>query len=99
MESLRKLSPSRSLDWGAAKYLGNGHLASDFVESGGLALLHIPSIASQKPVESWNIPRFSFPVLGYVAYPPENVLAVAEKNEKCVIGIISSFKYLAIDRS
>ena len=99
MESPRELPPNRFLGWGAARYLGNGYLASDSAEESGLAFLYIPPIASQKPVESWTIPPFSFPVLDYAAYPPENLLAVPEINEKCVTGILSSFKCLMIDRS
>ena len=71
---------------GNAAYFGNGHLAIDPVERNGLTFLRIPPPASQKPVEGWNIPPFAYDIVGYAAYPPENVIAVAERGEKCVTG-------------
>ena len=82
VKSAQDLPPSQPPGWGSAKYLGNGHFASDSVQQTGLAFLHIPPVTSRKPVEGWSIPPFSFPAFGCVAYPPENVLAVAEEDEK-----------------
>ena len=81
-KSTQKLLSTRSSGWDHAKYLGNGYLASSSVEPDGLAFLHIPPVASQKPVESWSVPPLSFDIFDYAAYPPENVLAVAERREE-----------------
>lgn len=84
VKSTKKLPPSQPLarSWVNAKYLGNGLLAPGSVGPGGLAFLHVPPIASQKPVEGWTIPPFPFEIFGYAVYLPENVLAVAEQGEK-----------------
>jgi len=78
----RELPPSQSSGWGKVGYFGNGHLAPGsrvgFTEHNSLTLARIPPIASQKPVESWNIPPFLVRACGYAVYPPANVLAVAE---------------------
>jgi len=78
----QELPPSRSAGWSAAKYLGNGHLATNSVERNGLTFLRIPTVASRKPVETWSIPPFAFGIFGYAVYPPENILAVAERGER-----------------
>jgi hypothetical protein len=75
------LPPDQSSAWRDAKYLGNGYLVSPSVERRGLAFLHIPPVASRKPAEGWSIPPLSFEISGYAVYPPENVLAVAEKEQ------------------
>ena len=50
-------------------------------QSKTIDFLHTPSAASRKLTERWSIPQFPFEVLRFVAYPPENVLAVAEKKD------------------
>ena len=82
MNKVQKIPTSRSSGWGVARYLGNGHLAFISVERSGLAFLHVPSPASRKPVEGWDIPTFSFDIFDYATYPPENVLAVAEQGDE-----------------
>jgi len=77
-----KLPPGQFTCWGDARYLGDGHLATDSAHGNGLTFLRIPPVASGKPVEDWSIPPLTFEILGYAAYPPENVLAVAEQGEK-----------------
>lgn len=78
-KNTREIPPSLSLGWSNANHLGNGYLVSDSEGRRGLAFLHIPPIASQESVEGWNIPPFSFDILGYAVYPPANVLAVTER--------------------
>ena len=77
-----KLPPGQSAPWDKAKYLGNGHLAVDSAQRNGLDFLRIPPVAGQGLVEGWSIPPLTFEIFGYAAYPPENVLAVAERGEK-----------------
>ena len=79
VKSTRELPPSLSSGWINADHLGNGYLASDSVERRGIAFLHIPPIASRKPVESWDIPPFPFDIFGYAVHTPKNVLAIAEQ--------------------
>ena len=79
VRSTPELPPSQSADWGKAKNLGNGYLGVHSAGRNGLAFLRIPPVASRKPVEDWSIPPFTFNISGYAAYPPENVLAVAER--------------------
>lgn len=83
VKSSHELPPSKFFDWRGVRYLGDGHLASNrSVEPNGLALLHIPPITSRKPIESWSIPPFTVDIFSYAAYPPGNVLAVAEQRER-----------------
>lgn len=79
VKGTHKLPPSRYPRWDRAIGLGRNMLASHSTPEGGLDFLCIPSIASRKPVDGWSIPPFSFEVLGFTAYPPENLLAVAEQ--------------------
>lgn len=51
-------------------------------EADGIHFLYIPPAASQAPVEGWTIPPFPFEVFDLVAYPSENVLAIAEHRGK-----------------
>ena len=99
VESTRELPHSLPHDWNTADYLGNGHFALDYAVHSRLAFLHIPSIKSQKPVEDWSIPPFSFDILGYAVHPPENVLAVAEWRRGLVSRGTSSFEDSATDRA
>jgi len=48
----------------------------------GLDFLYIPPVASQKPIDMWSIPPFSFKPINFAVYHPENVLAVAEDNDR-----------------
>ena len=83
VETPLKSPPGQSAHWlDNANYLGNGLLAVDSAEQNSITFLHIPPVASRKPVEGWSIPPFTFGISGYAAYPPENVLAVAERREK-----------------
>lgn len=81
VESIRELPSGQSSGWGT-RYFGNGHLGYESVEPHSLAFLRVPPIASGKPIEGWNIPPFSFDIFGYAAYPPENILTVAERGEE-----------------
>ena len=71
---------------GISKCLGGGLIVLDSLEEDGLALnfIHVPSAASQMPLESWSTPLFSFMALRYAVYPPENVVVVAEQRKKYV---------------
>ena len=82
VKGTKELPPIQSSDWDKAEYFGNGHLATHPVGQNGLTFLHILPVASQKPVEGWSTPPFSYEVFGYAIYPPENVIAVAEQQEK-----------------
>ena len=86
-----ELPPNQSLGWDRAKYFGNGLLVSDSLEDNGLAFLRIPSVASQKPIDGWCIPPIPFRNSGYVVYPPGNVVAVTEREKRCVPGVPSLF--------
>jgi len=77
VQSTQELPPSKSVGWSNAKYSGRGHLTSSSEELNGLAFLHVPPTASQKPVEGWDIPPFPFDILSCAVYPLGNVLAVA----------------------
>jgi len=69
------------------KYSGNGLLIPGPKEDGRLAFLRVPPAASQKPVEDWSIPLLPDWILYHVAYLPENLIAVAEGEEKYVVGV------------
>ena len=68
-------------DWNDPVFTGRGLLAMHAHQSKTIDFLHTPSAASRKLTERWSIPQFPFEVLRFVAYPPENVLAVAEKKD------------------
>lgn len=82
IKSTKELPPVQSVDWVDAKYFGHGYLASGSRERNDLTFLHVPPIASEKPVEGWSIPSFTYKVFDYAAYPPENLLAVVERGER-----------------
>ena len=82
VKSTQKLPPSQSAGWNYAKYLGNGHLVSYSMERDGLAFLHIPSVASRKPIECWSFPPTPFGIFDYAVYPPENLIAAADGGDK-----------------
>ena len=86
------MPPNQSSGWGRAEYFGNGLLVSDSLEDNGLAFLRVPSVANRKQIEGWTIPLIAFKIFGYTVYPPGNVVAVAEKKDKCVLGVPSLFK-------
>ena len=44
--------------------------------------LRVPPGASQRPIEGWKLPQLPFHVLSFAAYPPADLLAVAEVVEK-----------------
>ena len=67
-------------DWYHTKVLGGNLLASPSHDSNHIKFLRVPSARSGKQTEQWCI-RFPFTVLRYAAYPPENILAVAELKE------------------
>jgi len=89
VKSIHKLPPgrfARVVNLNNYKYLGDGLLLSATSEENGLALnfLRIPPVASRKPLESWSTPPFSFVIMTYAVYLPEDVIAVAEQKVKCV---------------
>lgn len=59
--------------------IGKNLLVLHSIEDDGLQLLHIPPIASRKPIDVWNIhpPPLFFDL---AVYHPENFLAVTECN-------------------
>ncbi|KAF9649096.1 hypothetical protein BDM02DRAFT_1994298 [Thelephora ganbajun] len=81
-KSTYELPPTQSSGWDNAKYFGNGLLVSSSSKDNDLAFLHVPPVASRKSVESWTISPLPFTIMCYAAYPPENVIAVAESKEK-----------------
>jgi len=81
VKSTKELPPGQSVGWYTAEYLGNGYIIRYPVKN-GITFLHIPPVASQKPVEGWSIPPFAYDVYGHTTYPPGNVIAVAERREK-----------------
>jgi len=64
---------------GAIGVLGGNLLVSWGPDS--VAIIRVPSAASQKPIEWWSIPPLPlrFPIKGVAAHPPDTVLAVAEE--------------------
>jgi hypothetical protein len=79
MKSVRKLPPNTPSHWLYAVIPGRNLLAT--WHNDGISFLHIPPVASQKPVDGWSVPPFSFHVFDFAVYPPENILAVAEHKE------------------
>ena len=86
VKSILKLPPGRFANLAYHEHLGDGFLVSTSWEEKytALSFLRIPPVASRKPLESWSIPPFSFATMDYAAYLPEDVVAVVERNEKCV---------------
>ena len=60
--------------------LGRNVLASYYMPEDGLDFLRIPSVTSRQRVDKWSIPPFSFRILAFAVYFPENILAVAEES-------------------
>ena len=57
-------------------------LVSHPARGNGLDVLYIPLAASQKPIDMWSIPQFSFKPFIFTVYRPENILAVGERTER-----------------
>ena len=47
-----------------------------------LGLLRVPPVTSRKPIEWWKIPPLPFNPKAFAAYPPDNILALAEEKER-----------------
>ena len=75
--------PSR---WRTAEYSGNGLLVTGSDTDARVSFLLVPPVASQKPIEDWDIPSASLPgrISRRAVYLPENVVAVSEEGEGCV---------------
>ena len=71
--------------WMDVKYSGNGLFVSYPSKDEGPTFFRVPPVTSRKPPETWSIPPFPFRPAGYAAYPPENVVAVAELIGKCAL--------------
>jgi len=80
VKSTHKFPPGWFTGLARPRCLGDGL----FLEESGLDFLRIPPVASQKPLESWVTSPFSFVPINYTAYPPEDVIAVAEQKDECV---------------
>lgn len=79
MKSIYKLPPKQDPPgWADTWYFGNGLLVSEFTRDTSLVFLHIPPVASRKPIESWSI--------ALVQNPPEDIVAVVEEGQ-CVAGV------------
>lgn len=50
--------------------------------------LRVPPGASQRPIEGWKIPQFPFDPCEFAAYPPADLLVVAELREKWVTHVL-----------
>ena len=57
---------------------GKNLIASRNVKGDTLRFLRIPPATSQKSIERWDIPPFPFNIEAFSAYPPDDILAVAE---------------------
>ena len=71
-------------DWDHTKGLGRNLLVNISDDSDNINFLRVPSATSGEGTDRWSIPKFPFNALRYTAYPPENVLVVAESKEGCV---------------
>ncbi|KAF9782631.1 hypothetical protein BJ322DRAFT_165740 [Thelephora terrestris] len=76
--------PAKSSSWTTAKYSGNGLFVSYPWKDEGLTFLYVPPVTSQRPPKTWSIPQFSFRAASYAAYPPENVVAIAELRQNSI---------------
>jgi len=72
-----------SLDQPSGCYtaLGRNILVLDSPPDAGLDFLHIPPVASGKPINGWTIPPFPFNVIDFGVYHPEGILGVVERQE------------------
>jgi len=70
--------------WRNAEDSGNGLFVTGSRGDKCLTFLHIPPVVSQKSVENWSISSSLGRFLNCVAYLPENVVAVVEREETCV---------------
>jgi len=87
VKTIHELPPNRcSSGWRAAKYCGNGLLVAGPDTDTRIAFLLVPPVASNKPIEDWDIPSPLLPgqISHRAAYLPENVIAVSEEGEGCV---------------
>ena len=85
VKSTRELLPPQPLLWENLSYLGHGHVASICEVVGYddvLSFLHIPPLASRKVIKDWEISPVPFEIVDYAAYPPENVIAIPEFEER-----------------
>lgn len=67
------------LGWRDFRVIWKNLIAIHTRRSNSLDFLHIPPAMSQGLPEQWSIPRLQFEVSYYTAYPPENILVVAEE--------------------
>jgi len=69
------------LGWGGTRVIGRNLIAIHTRPSNTIDFLHIPPAMSRGLPEQWSIPGLPLEVSHYTAYPPENVLAIAEDKE------------------
>ena len=67
--------------------LGRNLIAFRSIRGDCLGFLRVPPVASRRPIEWWDVPPLPFDVRAFAAYPPDNILAVAEEKERRVFSL------------
>lgn len=80
MKSTRQLPRDEPIFWSGTQVLGKNLLGSVRVPNGHFEFVYIPPNESEEPVEVWRMNPFSFEIMGFAVYHPDNLLAVAEHN-------------------
>ena len=81
-KTIHELPEELSLEQHLTTTLGWGLIAYCNTEDGSLSFLRPPPVMSQKPIEWWTIPPYPFSLKVFVAYPPDDILVVAEEKEQ-----------------
>ena len=78
VKTVYELPPGTFSDLNRIKHPGGNFLliCRDFPDN-GLAVVRVPSVVNPKAIEWWEVPPLPFLIVGFDAYPPDNVLAVA----------------------
>lgn len=80
-DTLRELPLKYQLSsWNDSTILGRNIIAV-CSQSNNIDFLHIPPAISRKPPERWSIHELPFRTSRYTAYPPKNILVIAEQEE------------------
>ena len=77
---VHKLPEELISQWSYTTTLSRNLVISPSSWDNSLILLRIPPVMGRKSIEWWNTPPFADTIMAFAAYPPNNILAVAEGN-------------------
>jgi len=82
VKTIHKLPGGLSLEELTTAVHGGNLICSFDFQDNCLNFLRLPPVAGRNSIERWRIPSFHFPFKGFATYPPYNILAAPEVNER-----------------